>query len=74
MAQVPGIKDQLHSFSNHLFEAGNSNDLKEKIKFFMTNSKEENQEIGKIFEDFVNKNFSIEQEIKKHEQLYLSMK
>lgn len=73
-SKVPGIKDQLHSFSNHLFEAGNSNDLKEKIKFFMTNSKEENQEIGKIFEDFVNKNFSIEQEIKKHEQLYLSMK
>ena len=40
----------------------------------MTNSKEENQEIGKVFEDFVNKNFTIEQEIKKHEQLYLSLK
>lgn len=72
-SKVPGIKDQLHLYSNHLFEAGNSNDLKERMKNFMNNSKETNQEIGKVFQDFVNKNFSIEQEIKKHEQLYLSM-
>lgn len=73
-SKVPGIKDQLSSFSNHLFEAGNSSDLKEKMANFMKNSKDKNQEIGKIFEDFANKNFTIEQEIKKHEQLYLSLK
>lgn len=70
---IPGINDQLRDFSNHLFEAANTNDLKNKLEFFMKNTMEENKNIGQHFKNLVAAEFTIENEIRKHELLYLSI-
>lgn len=71
---VPGIKDQLQSFPNHLFEAGNIDNLTKKIEIFLNNSKTENETLGLEFKKLAEDNFTIEEEIQKHEELYLSIK
>ena len=70
---IPGINDQLRNFPNHLFEAANVNDLKDKLEVFMKNSIEENKNIGLQFKNLVASEFTIENEIKNHELLYLSI-
>ena len=70
---IPGINDQLQNFPNHLFEAANTNDLKNKLELFMKNSTEENKIIGQQFKNLVESEFTIENEIRNHELLYLSI-
>lgn len=73
-SNIPGIRDQLKGFTNHMFDAGNLEDLSIKLKTFMLNSREENYEIGKEFCSYVNKEFTIENEIKRTENVYLKIK
>ena len=68
-SDIPGIRDQLEQFSNHLFEAGNISDLSEKLVCFMSNDKTTNLNIGNKFLDFVKKTFDISFE-KKNIELY----
>ncbi len=70
---IPGINDQLKKYPNHLFEAGSAIDLQNKLAFFMKNSIDENRNIGLEFERLVKSDFTIENEIKKHEELYLTL-
>jgi glycosyltransferase involved in cell wall biosynthesis len=69
---VPGIKDQLRNFPNHLFEAGNAIDLEKKLAVFMNNSEQENTTIGLDFKNVATAEFTIENEIENHEKLYHS--
>lgn len=67
---VPGIKDQLIEYPNHLFIPGNWENLKQKLESFMKLSPSENQSLGKQFSDLARRGFSIENETEKHEQFY----
>jgi len=67
---VPGIKDQLKEFPNHLFNPGNWEDLKTKLEVFMKSPSSENQRLGKQFSELAKRKFSIETEILKHEEFY----
>ncbi|MEO8234798.1 MAG: glycosyltransferase [Flavobacterium sp.] len=72
-SSVPGIKDQLKTFPDHLFEAGNVIDLEKKLALFMNNSKDENNKIGLAFKNLALAEFTIEKEIENHEKLYHSL-
>ncbi len=67
---VPGIKDQLKGYPNQLFIPGNWEDLKTKLEVFMKSTSSENQQLGIQFSELAKRNFSIENEISKHEQFY----
>lgn len=70
---ISGIKDQLQNFPNHLFQPGNSEDLKNKLEFYFSNSNEENVHLGKQFINEVSLFYSIQDEVVKHEKAYLSL-
>jgi glycosyltransferase involved in cell wall biosynthesis len=70
---ISGIKDQLQNFQNHLFQPGSSEDLKHKLEVYFENSKEENVHLGKQFIDEVSLYYSINDEVIKHESVYLSL-
>ena len=72
-ARVPGIKDQLFGKELHLFNPNNVGELANKLQFFMNNSIEKNNQIGKEFSQFATKNYSIQNEIEKHEKHYLEL-
>lgn len=72
-AEVPGIKDQLFGKEAHLFHPNNVDELANKLQFFMCNSIEENNQIGKEFSQFATENYSIQTEIEKHEKHYLEL-
>lgn len=70
---ISGIKDQLQNFPNHLFKPGNSEDLKNKLELFFSNSQSENVHLGKQFINEVSLYYSIQDEVVKHEKAYLSL-
>jgi glycosyltransferase involved in cell wall biosynthesis len=72
-SNIPGIRDQLKEFTNHMFVAGNLQDLSIKLKTFMLNSREENYEIGKQFCSHINKEFTLQNEIKRTQNVYLRL-
>lgn len=72
-SNVPGIKDQLENFQEHVFQSKNADDLAEKLSSFFSYKKEEIERIGTVFNDFVSKNYSIENEVKKHEKIYIEI-
>ncbi|MDR6966994.1 glycosyltransferase involved in cell wall biosynthesis [Flavobacterium arsenatis] len=72
-SRVPGIRDQLRSFPEHLFTPKNEIELAKKLSFFMGKSRAELTELGKEFQNLVSQNYSIGIEIQKHEQFYLSL-
>lgn len=70
---VPGIKDQLEDFSNHLFTPRSAEDLASKLTIYMAKDKTDLQQLGQQFYNLVEKNYSIALEIEKHEKFYLSL-
>lgn len=72
-SKVSGIKDQLENHSEHLFTPKNTIELAEKLDCFMNMSKEELNEIGLKFTKLVHENYSIEIEVSRHEEFYLSL-
>lgn len=72
-SDVPGIRDQLSNFKELLFKAENSDDLADKIKLFLTLSKEEIERKGIELREEVLNRFTIDIEVKKHEQIYESL-
>ncbi len=72
-SKVPGIKDQLNNFSEHLFEAKNTNELADKLRYFMSYSKKDLEELGQQFYVYVANNYTISSEITKHEKFYFSL-
>lgn len=70
---VPGIKDQLHDFPNHLFVPKDVEDLASKLTIYMSKDKTDLLQYGLQFYNLVKENYSIVLEIEKHEKFYLSL-
>ncbi|MBS1517269.1 MAG: glycosyltransferase [Bacteroidetes bacterium] len=72
-SDVPGIRDQFREFQDQLFESENPGSIANKIISFMRMKDEVKKEkIKKQFE-FVNRNYSIENEVDKLQKLYLKL-
>ncbi|MGB3342508.1 MAG: glycosyltransferase [Aequorivita sp.] len=72
-SRVPGIKDQLKEYPDHLFTSKDEKDLAEKLSNLMTKDKNELRQLGATFLIPVADNYSIEKEVARHEQLYSSI-
>ena len=67
-SDIPGVKDILYSFPEHMFEAGNAVHLINKInEYFQINSE---KTVGKVFRNFIKKKYSIEREVYQHIKIY----
>ncbi|MBB6681137.1 glycosyltransferase [Aequorivita sp. 609] len=71
-SRVPGIKDHLKEFPEHLFTPKDEIDLAEKLTKLMKKDRKELKQLGLAFLRPVTENYSIEKEVEGHEQLYLS--
>lgn len=67
---VPGVKDQLAEFPENQFEPGNVADLKRILDNWLKNSNTENRHIGERFAAYVEANYALNDEIRKHEMFY----
>ena len=72
-SKIPGIKDQLENYPNHMFEAGNVDDLTKKLKENMSKNTNENFSIGKEFQSHIEKGYKIEHEVHRTEKVYLKL-
>lgn len=72
-SKVPGIKDQLKDFPDFLFASKNELELAEKLSVLMDKDSNKLQDMGNKFFTLVSNNYSIETEIKNHEDLYLKL-
>lgn len=72
-SRVPGIKDQLKELPEHLFTSKDEKDLSGKLSNLMVKDRIELQELGATFLLPVTDNYSIEKEVERHEQFYLSL-
>ncbi len=68
---ISGITDQLNNYPELLFEAGNADQLAEKLNFYMNRPILENEQLGNALSEFAKTHFSIEKEVEKHEQFYI---
>jgi len=69
-SDVPGIRDQLKFFPDHLFPAGDIDSLIKKLELFMRKSTSENYELGKSFYQYVLNNYDISNEKVKIQKYY----
>lgn len=72
-SDVPGIRDQLASFPNYLFHTADEISLKDKLESLMAEDTITLSTIGKNFQKYVQENFSITLEIRRHEDFYKSI-
>ena len=70
---IPGIKDQLANFPDLMFEAGNAVELKTKLEHLLNLNNADMQDLQKRLVAEIQANFTIEKEIRRHEELYLSL-
>lgn len=71
-SKIPGIKDQLNPLGeNHLFEAGNIEDLEKKLRKFMEIPIEQATKLNNKISDYCRSDWDISIEVKRHEQFYL---
>ena len=73
-SKIPGIKDQLEKYSNHMFEAGNIEELSNKLEQYMSQDSSENKKIGNKFNIHINNAYKIEHEVEKTEKVYLKLR
>ncbi len=67
---VPGIKDQLERFPEHLFPAGSADALAEKLGRWLSASDAELTAAGEAFRQEAVGRFSLEKEIERHQAFY----
>jgi len=72
-SKIPGIKDQLENYPNHMFEAGNIEELSIKLDKYMSLDSLGNKKIGKKFNAHINDAYKIEHEVEKTEKVYLKL-
>ncbi|MCK5815471.1 MAG: glycosyltransferase family 4 protein [Flavobacteriaceae bacterium] len=72
-SNVSGVKDILNEFPAYLFEASNVDELAKKIVRVKNMNDNERNKLAKDMREQVIKEFSIEEFLKKHEKLYLSI-
>jgi len=73
-SKIPGIKDQLEKYPNHMFEAGNIEELSNKLEQYMSQDSFENKKIGNKFNIHINNAYKIEHEVEKTEKVYLKLR
>ena len=69
-SRVPGIKDQLRDYPKHIFESEDLDDLTNTLNNFLNMHKGDLKQQGNIFRKFVEENYTIEIEVKKHQLFY----
>ena len=69
-SDIPGIRDQLGPFPDHLFKAGDIVDLSKKISQFMSNDRINNVKLGEKFINHVKKYYDLSKENNKLELFY----
>lgn len=69
-SNIPGIKDQLKEFPNHLIEAGNVEAWKTALEYVFLNTILENKNAGELLRKHVLNNYQIEKEIENCEKMY----
>ena len=69
-SNIPGIKDQLSDFGNLLFEAGNIEELKQKLVHAIGLGSFERHKVGLELGQQVSSKYSIELEVERHEDVY----
>jgi len=72
-SKIPGIKDQLEKYPDHMFEAGNIEELSNKLEKYMSLDSSENKKIGSKFNIHINNAYKIEHEVEKTEKVYLKL-
>ena len=69
-SKVPGNKDILSSFPEHLFNPDSIKDLTEKLYQYLSLSVDQNIEQGKLFLTYVRRNYDIYNEVKNIQKFY----
>ncbi len=69
-SDIAGISDQLDNFQELMFEAGNVDQLKAKMKWVLEMNTDDLSAYKSRLLEEVNLNFTIEKEIARHEELY----
>jgi len=72
-SNVPGISDQLEDFKEHLFKAGDYMELSRKLKQLMSKESSVLNDKGTDFYRHVVKNYTIENEVNSHQNLYMKI-
>lgn len=70
---VPGIKDQLAKYPDHLFTPNSLNDLQHRLECLMENDLNENKALGMQFQNFVTDAYPLELEVTRHANMYHSL-
>ena len=69
-SNIPGVRDQLKLFPDHLFNAGDVTELRDKLNRFMSNKSSTNNKIGNKFVHHVKKFYDLSLETKNLEAFY----
>ncbi len=72
-SNVSGIRDQLTDITDQLFEAGNSDELAEKLNWFLTMTEDEREAIITKQLEVLNQRYTLEHEVALHEAFYLKV-
>ena len=67
---IPGIKDQLENFPELLFEPGNPSALTEKLEALLLLDENATQQLRQRLLDSIRGYYTIQREIRQHEELY----
>ncbi|GGZ81001.1 glycosyltransferase [Algibacter mikhailovii] len=70
-SDIPGIRDQLKGFPNHIFKAGELDALTERLSIAVKNSVIENRLKGEAFVKHVHNHYTLKHEIQHTEAVYL---
>ena len=69
-SNIAGVRDQLKLFPDHLFNAGDVTELRDKLNRFMSNKSSANNKIGNKFVHHVKKFYDLSLETKNLEAFY----
>lgn len=72
-SDISGINFVLKDFQDYLFKASNSDELATKIDVMISKTQEERNHIGATLRNYVVDNYSMEQFISSHEEVYQSL-
>ena len=72
-SKIPGIKDQLENYPDHIFDAGSIDELSKKMITYMSMKTDENILMGKQFHSHIKHTYKIEHEVQKTEEVYLKL-
>jgi glycosyltransferase involved in cell wall biosynthesis len=72
-SKIPGIKDQLSGFDELMFTPGNVSELTKKLIWGLNLNHEQKTDIVRLLRNRIIERYTIEKEIERHENLYLTL-